>query len=159
MPDEHWNIRPSTGFGVESGYLNAVGYHGPNTLGASSPLQDMEFSLWTRYRDLRLLSEIPTGEQQFDIELRRGTNATGNFQRVWLRLEPHRMRLMSTNGISTSTVATATVNSSPGAWYNLRIRIVGSQVRVWRRSDAGTWGSPVLSVATLPDPACASLFL
>ena len=57
---------------------------------------------------------------------------------------------MSTNGISTTTVATAAVDSLPGAWYNLRIRIVGSQVRVWRRNDAGAWGTPVLSVASLP---------
>ena len=163
MPNERWDIRPRTGFGVESaGELNAVGYHGPNTLGASSPLQDIEFSFWFRYRDLRTLAEIPDGEQEFDVVLRRDEDATAL---VWLRLAPMGLRLMSTDGAETTTLAiagsvfapdalihldTLGLQFDPGAWYNLRIRIVGKQARVWLRNDAGEWDAPVLSVPELP---------
>ena len=163
MPAERWDIRPRTGFGIESSkQLNAVGYHGPNTLGASSPLQDMEFSLWFLYRDLRPFEEIPVGEQEFDIVLRWCKDSTGM---VWLRLSPRGLRLMSTDGAETRTLAVAgmefeagaivnldtlSMQFTPGSWYNLRIRIVGNQVRVWLRDDDGKWGTPVLTVLELP---------
>src|SRR5690554_6672065 len=112
MPNERWDIRPRTGFGVESaGELNAVGYHGPNTVGASSPLQDMEFSFWFRYRDLRTLAEIPDGEQEFDVLLRRCEDATAL---VWLRISPMGLRLMSTDGEETQTLAIAGDVFAPG---------------------------------------------
>jgi hypothetical protein len=143
MPADQWDIRPDTGFGMAKGALEAFGFHGPNTLGSTTFLQDLEMSVWFCYTDAREAAEIPGELMTLDIELRRTLDGS---RRLFVRLTPRSASLMAQHGEALTQLGVHDdFRAESRAWSNLRARVSGNQARVWLRRDDGSWGEPVLS--------------
>ncbi len=143
LPEQYWDIQPPTGFGIHSDVLHVTGYHGPNTLGATSPIQNREFSLWHRYNDVRYVEDIPVGDQLLELVLRMSPCET---ERISLRFSPRSLQFIHVLNENVTVLATATEpDFMPNTWYNSRVRVVGNQCAVWLRDQAGSWGDAVMS--------------